>query len=306
MVLLLTGDNTFAIRDAVDQQVKNVRTNLGVDAVSIVDASELNVADLPQLLLGASLFATERLVVVRDAAANKQVWEKLEDILPGIDEQTTVILVAPTADKRTRTYKWLQKNAEVREAKELGENDLVKWLQAEARQDGVELKPDAARYLVNYVGPDQWRLKQEVEKLLLAGRPITQELIRELIDPNPTASVFELLDAVFAGRTNEVNKLLELIKGSEDPYRFFGLLANQIHALLLIAAAGNRPPDAVAKDAGVHPFVVRKLQPLARRLSKAQCESIVEVLAGLDGQLKSTGHDPWTLIRVALNEITAR
>lgn len=303
MVLLLSGDNTFAIRDIVDQQIKNTRAKLGADAVSIVDANELNITDLPQLLLGASLFATERLVVIRDAAANKHVWEKFEELLPNVDEQTTVILVAPTADKRTRTYKWLQKNAEVREAKELSENDLIKWLQAIVTQGGAAIKPDVARFLINYVGPDQWRLKQEVEKLLLADQPINQDLIRELIEPNPTASVFELLDAVFAGRTSDASKLLDLIKGSEDPYRFFGLLANQIHALLLVAAAGNRPPDTIAKDAGVHPFVVRKLQPLARKLDKQQRDSMVEVLANLDGQLKSTSHDPWTLIRVALTTI---
>lgn len=305
MITLLTGDNTFAIRDAVDGQIKKARAKLGADGVSIVDAGDLKIADLPQLLLGASLFATERLVVIRDASSNKTVWEKLEELLASVDKQTTVILIAPTADKRTRTYKWLQKNAEVREAKELSENDLAKWLQAEIQQSGAEVKPDVARFLINYVGPDQWRLKQEAEKLILSGRTITQDLIRELIEPNPTASAFELLDAVFAGRADEANKLLELIRGSEEPYRFFGLLANQIHALLLVAAAGNRPPDTIAKDAGVHPFVVRKLQPLARKLDKRQRDIMVEVLAGLDGQLKSTGHDPWTLIRVALNEITS-
>lgn len=304
MVLLLTGDNTFAIRDAAFGQVKKARTKLGVDAVSVVDATDLNVADLPQLLLGASLFATERLVVIRDAASNKQVWEKFEEILPTVDEQTTVILVAPVVDKRTRTYKWLQKNAEVREAKTLSENDLIKWLQAETKQNGGELELNVARFLVDYVGTDQWRLKQEIEKLVLADKPINQDLIRELIEPNPTASVFELLDAVFAGRTGEVNKLLELIKGSEDPYRFFGLLANQIHALLLVAAAGSRPPETVAKDAGVHPFVVRKLQPLARRLDTRQRQQAIETMASLDRQMKSTGADPWTLIRAALTTVT--
>lgn len=304
MILLLTGDNTFAIRDAVESQLANAREKLGVDAVTIVDSSEVKLEDLPQLLLGASLFTTERLVVIRDAAANKQAWEKFEELLPSVDEQTTVILIAPAADKRTRTYKWLQKNAEVRVAKILSENDLVKWLQAEVKQGGAEIKPDVTRFLINYVGTDQWRLKQEVEKLVLSGEPIGQDLVRALIEPNPQASAFELLDAVFAGRTSDVNKLLELLRGSEEPYRFFGLLANQIHALLLVAAAGQRSPDTVAKDAGVHPFVVRKLQPVARRLDAQQRQQVIEAMANLDRQMKSTGTDPWTLIQAALTTVT--
>lgn len=303
VITLLTGDNTFAIRDALDARIKNAREKIGADAITMVDASELKLDDLPQLLLGGSLFASERLVGIRDAAANKVVWEKLAEILPEVSDTTTVILIAPNADKRTKTYKWLQKNAEVRESQDMNEAELVKWLQTEARVQKIDLSAEIARYMVEYVGTDQWRLRQDLEKLLLSERAPSRELIRELIEPNPQASAFQLLDAVMAGRTMLVGEYLDVIQASEDPYRFFGLLSNQIYALLVCAAAGGRDAATIAHDSGVHPFVVRKLQPIGRKLTQKQQQVIIDTLADLDRQLKSTGHDPWTLIRVALNAI---
>ena len=304
MITLLTGDNTFAIGDALNVRTKQTRDTLGFAAITTVDAGDLNLNDLPQLLLGASLFATERLIVIRDAAANKIVWEKLVELLPGVGDETSVILIAPTADKRTKTYKWLQKNAKVHESRDLSDGELLQWLKTEANRAGIDIKPDVARYLIDYVGTDQWRLGQELEKLVLSGKTPTAELIRELVEPNPQASVFQLLDAVMAGKSAQVEQYLKIIQGGEDPYRFFGLLSNQIYALLLCAAAGNRDAATIARDSGVHPFVIRKLQPIARKLNAIQRQTIVNTIADLDRQLKSTGADPWTLIRVALNAIT--
>jgi DNA polymerase-3 subunit delta len=303
MITLLTGDNTFAIRDVLDARTRQTRDTLGADAITTVDANDLDLNDLPQLLLGASLFASERLIVIRDAAANKLIWEKFTDLLPDVADTTSVILLAPNADKRTKTYKWLQKNAEVREARDLNEAELVQWLKTEAHHSGIDIKPEVARYLIEFVGTDQWRLRQDLEKLRLSGNSPSVELIRELIEPNPQASVFQLLDAVMARNSKQVEQYLKIIQGSEDPYRFFGLLSNQIYALLVCAAAGNRDAATIARDAGVHPFVIRKLLPIARKLNALQRQTIVDIMADLDRQLKSTGADPWTLIRVALSAI---
>lgn len=302
MIQLLTGSNAFAIRDALDTRILAAREKLGNDAITIVDANELSLDDLPQLLLGVTLFASERLIVIRDAA-NKQLWEKLADMLPETAETTDVLLQASEVDKRTRTYKWLQKNAEVHEIELLNEAELVKWLQAIAQKMKLDLDTKTARYLVEYVGTDQWRLKQDLEKLHLSGRSPSPELIRDVIEPNPQASVFQLLDAVFAGRAGQVEQHLQVLRGSEEPYRFMGLLANQMYALLLCANAGNKDTQAIAKDAGIHPFVVRKLQPTARKLSRTDQQRIVDTLADLDRQLKTTGHDPWTLIQIAFTNL---
>lgn len=305
MIQLLTGENNYEIRSRRTRTIAEFRETHSEEAVSIVDGANLTREELPQLLLGANLFAPERLVVIDDANSVKDTWEKLTDYLGEVSDMTHVLLVTPTADKRTKTYKWLQKTAKVIAPNKLDNAQLSGWLQTRAREKGISIDPGVARYIIEYSEADQWQLSHDVDKLALSGRVVTKELVRELLIPNPTSSAFELLDAALNGRREQMNALLEGVRSHEDPYRFFGLLSNQIFAIVVVAAAGNRSPDTIASDSGIHPFVVRKIAPLARKLNVSARNHLAEVAATTDMQLKTSGADPWMLITAALKSISS-
>ena len=302
MIQLLTGENSYEVRTRRNQVIAEFREAHGDDAVSLVDGTTITRDELPQLLQGLNLFAPERLVVIDDANAQKEVWEALETYLASASD---VLLVTTTVDKRTRTYKWLQKNAEHIDFKPIQGLPLEQWVVATARESGVELTPNVARYISEYTGGDQWSLTHDIEKLALSGKPVNPELVRELLIPNPAGSAFDLLDAALGKHSDQVDRLLDGVRSHEDPYRFFGLLSNQIFAILIIAAAGNRPADTIAKDSGLHPFVVRKTQSLARALSASERRRLAKIIATTDMQLKSSGTEPWVLITAALKSIAA-
>lgn len=294
MIYLLTGENTFESERRLGELVAGFEGD-----VERVDGSELTPDQLPDLLAGVTLFSTDRLVVIKNASSNKPVWTALgEWFEKGVDN--SVVLVERMADKRTKTYKWLEKHAEVVTTKDLQPFEAVKWVEAEAKQRKLELTPDTARFFVDYVGADQWRLSAELDKLALAGKLVDKELIRELVEPTPQATSFELLDAAFAGRRGDVEQLLQTVAREEDPYMFFGLLAGQVYALALAKTAGGKSLDAVAKEAGIHPFVLKKVGGLARGLSVTEVKKIVKQLAELDVNLKSRSVEPWVQIQVFL------
>lgn len=294
MIHLLTGENTFEIERRLAEIVA------GFDGdVERVDGSELTPEQLPDLLAGVTLFSSKRLVVIKNASANKTVWTTLSDWLEK-DIDNDLVFVEPKPDKRTKTYKLLEKHADVFVAKDLQFSDAVSWVGGEAKKRALELSSDTIRFFVDYVGVDQWRLSTELDKLALAGKPINKELIRELVEPTPQATSFELLDAAFAGRHNEVKQLLNTVARQEDPYMFFGLLAGQVYALALAKTAGTTPLDTVAKTAGIHPFVLKKVGNLAQNLDLPDVKRIVAKLAELDVNLKSRPVEPWIQIQAFL------
>lgn len=306
MIQLLSGENNYEIRQRRAQIIAEFREGKTEDAITVVDGTTMTIDELPQLLMGASLFAPERLIVIDDAHGQKVVWEKLAEYLPQVGEGTDVVLVAGAADKRTKTYKWLQKNAEVIAKTAPNEAQLVSWVQNEARAAGIEIAPNVARYLVEFTTGDQWQLAGDIQKLALSGQAVTPELIRDLLIPNPASSAFDLLDAALAGQATRINQLLDGVRSHEDPYRFFGLLASQVFAILVVSSAGDRPADTIARDSGLHPFVVRKSQPLARRLSSHDRTRMAQLAATTDMQLKSSGIEPWVLITTLLKNISSR
>lgn len=305
MIILLTGDNSFSLHQASRRLRDDFAAQHGASAVQLYDAATIGPRDIPQIFQGVSLFDPVRLVVVRDAQQNKLFWEALPDALPDNDA-VTVVIEDPKPDKRTRTYKWLQKHADVRDHPPLRDNQLAAWLRAEATARGIELNAALASQLVSRVGLDQWLLIQELMKLSLTGRPISAELIAELTDAQPQATAFELLDAAMAGQTARVNELVAMLRQTEDAYRFSGLLISQVYSLALAHAAGDRPAATLARDAGLHPFVAGKMLAVAKRLGRAQLSKTIDAVVQLDTTLKSTGGDPWLPLEVTLMSIARR
>jgi DNA polymerase III delta subunit len=69
------------------------------------------------------------------------------------------------------------------------------------------------------------------------------------------------------------------------------MLAWQLHVLAVLKAAGDRPTDQIAKDAKLNPFVVRKSQGIARKLTPTELRELVANLLEIDAASKRTALD---------------
>lgn len=305
MVITLTGDH-FAIKQTLGDLAERFVAKFGPHGYERIDGEAFEPNGLASLLQGASLFTPQRLVVLRDAAKNKPLWDSLGDWLEKVPAETTLVVIEPELDKRTKTYKVLKSKTEFKEFSPAGSSQLVKWLQAKAKDLGAEIKPADAQYLVERTGSDHWRLSQEIEKLAYYKGGINRDAIDELVEPSSEGSAFELLDAALAGEQEKVQKLVTNLKNEEDPYKLFGLLTSQVHTLATITAAGERSVDQIAADSGLHPFVIRKSQSVAKRLGSARIAEIVAQVSECDMQLKTTGTDPWFLLGLMFQKLAIK
>lgn len=270
--------------------------------VEKIDGSELTVEQLPDLLVGATLFSSKRLVIIKNASSNRAVWTALGEWLEKGTEND-IALVETNPDKRTKTYKWLLKNAKSYVAKYLQEHEAVSWVIDQAKRLQIDMPRPVAQFFVEYIGADQWRLNSELQKIKLSGQTPSEELVRRIVEPTPQATSFELLDAAFRGQPEVMQKIFDDVSRREDPYMFFGLLAGQCYAVALMQTAGGKRPEDIAKASGVHPFVLKKCSSLAAGMTKGQLKSLVERLAELDANIKSRPVDPWTQIYSFLKSI---
>ena len=129
MIKVFYGENRVAVGEAV-------RKFLGED-YEIVEGAELMPADLPSLLMGNSLFATERRILVRDILANKAV---AEDLPKYVDTPHKVVFWEMKVDKRASVYKDLEGAVEFREFVMPRDRNagLVFDIYKTAKRDGVQ------------------------------------------------------------------------------------------------------------------------------------------------------------------------
>lgn len=305
VITFLTGENTYQVALAKRHIIEDFLKKHGQHSVEMVEGEEFNPQNFSGLLQGASLFAASRLVVIKDLSKNKPAWDELTNWLDKIPDETDLLLVDSQPDKRTKTFKSLKVVEGYKEFGLLSEEELIRWMQKFASQIGGRLDRAQAKMLIVKIGFDQWQLSSEIEKLVAFKSDISSDTIELLTDSSAEGSAFELLDASLGGDAKKMVYLVGQLKTQEDPYKLFGLLAAQVHSLAVAAAAGSKPADEIARDAGLHPFVVRKTQILAKRLGLKKVREIATQLAKCDDQLKSTAVDPWDLLSLALGKIAS-
>ena len=165
---------------------------------------------------------------------------------------------------------------------------------------GIKLDNKLAQFLVRRVGADEWQIFHALEKLALVDS-ISEDVIIDLVEPNLTENVFELFETAIKGETELLKDKLRILKQTEDIYRLSALLYSQAFQLLAISAAVK--DDNVAKDFGIHPCVVSKLESVAKRVGKTGVAKIVKIFAEADRDMKISKAEPWILLERALMKI---
>lgn len=303
MITVLTGDNDFELKAALNA----IEQSFG-GAPERIDGSSLTLNNIPDLLMGVSLFAEERLVIIDQLSSNAAVWSKLPDWLSRLSDTIHLVLLEPALDKRTTVYKALKSAADIQVFSAWTPKDAVRaetWTAAYAKEQGVALSRQSAAYLVRRVGMNQWQLSQAVKLLELTGAAdITPEVIDAVIVPSAEESVFQLLDDALNGNAEQVSRTIQSLVLSEDPHRLTALVVSQVYSL---AATVLAPVDAdPAKDFGVHPFVISKLKRFKSSLGANGALRMIAACADADTDLKSSRGEPWVLVEQLLLKIAHR
>ena len=300
MITLLYGENTFESSQAITEIVARFDGH-----AETIDGSVIETAQLPNLLMGATLFASNRLVVIKNLSENKSVWNDLVEWIPRVSDDVHLVLVDSKLDKRTKTYKELMKIATVTEFPVWTERDTNKaeqWVVEQAKKQHMHFDKKSAQALVARVGVDQWQLYHAIRKLS-ALDSVSPDIINNVIEANPAENVFNLFDAALRGNRVRVHDMITTLKQTDDAYMVFGLLSSQAFQLAALAST-DAPSSDVAKLIGAHPFALSKLAPYASRIGKHGAKKMISTFADTDTAMKSTAADPWLLVERTLVKVS--
>lgn len=292
MVITLTGENNFGLQRALAQITGAFVEEHGNLALERLDGQEADFEKIREALTGLPFLAGKKLVVLRSPSTNKQFTEQAEQLLSELPETTDAIIVEPKLDKRLSYYKFLKKQTDFREFPELDVDGLSRWLGEAAKARSGSLSAGDARYLVERAGAKQQLLFNELDKLLLYDPKVTRQTIDLLTEPAPQSTIFQLLEAAFAGNAKRALELYAEQRALKvEPAQIIAMLAWQLHVLAVIKTAGQRSSAAIAGEARINPYVVQKSQSIARDLSLSRLKKLVGDLLKIDVASKSTAID---------------
>jgi DNA polymerase-3 subunit delta len=166
--------------------------------------------------------------------------------------------------------------------------DMPRVLVGDAQRLGFKLDPAAARLLVERMGPEPLRLRNELERLALwAGDSgqVTAADIEAMIADTSEAAVWTLSDAVVEGDARTALRVGEqLIEQGENVTGLIYGLASRLRAACAAAAMleEGMAPREVESQLKMHPYAAKQLVARLGRVDLTDLRMATEALAQLE------------------------
>lgn len=234
-------------------------------------------------------FDAFRMVLVKDW--DKETADTLckKDAILFLPETTILLLVQRGESKKTDPFfKLLSKQNRVVAFEKLSQDRAVNMVMREAGLRNVGVSRGTAMRLVDMVGLDAYRLRNEFSKAAdYAGsnHEVTEEILSLVVTPTTEFTVFEMLEALLAGKKKQGVAMVEdALKNGESA---MGLAAFMAGRLKLILTAREyldmgKSPDAAAKLLGGSPYAAKKAVQSAQKRTAASLRQAVAAFEQVD------------------------
>ena len=188
------------------------------------------------------------------------------------------------------------------------ERELVSWIGRHLKKAGKRITIEDAQYLIHRTGGAMTALLGELGKLAayVEDETVTRAHIDLLVEPVLEAEVWDLTDAIAAGRYERALQTLRtLLQKQEEPVRILGAIGGQMRRILAakrLMAAGKKQQDLM-KLCGLGGYPAQKTMDNARRLSEGFCAKAVELCLEADLRLKTSYDEPERVLELLVLEL---
>ena len=310
-ITILYGDNSYE-RTTQLAKMKIDAEKSGFE-IQKSNSDELSKSDFVSLICGVSLLSEKRFVYIRNLSENSEIWQNLAEILPRISTDVHLCLIEDKIDKRSVVYKAISKIVELYEFKNLTTRDsknLAEFARLFAKKQGLLLDNKTASFLISWVGIDEWRIRDAIEKMALIGEANEQN-IREFVSQNIEGNAFTIIEMMFLGdilKLQEEFSKLKITDGEDGAFRFLGMISTQIFNLVALKVGKDigKTTAEIAKEIGANAWALGKMENFAQNLNESQLAEIVSKFTQVDEIIKTESVDPWNLVESTILEIASK
>jgi DNA polymerase-3 subunit delta len=261
-----------------------------------------------ELLAGAdnlSLFAQRKIVEIRLATPKPgdQGSSTIQALCERDDPDTLVIVAIgeklDSSAARSNWVKAVEQHGVVVEIWPIERGELPRWIEQRAAAQKVKLTTAAAQSLAERVEGNLLAADQEIKRLALtaAGREVDEAEVLEFVANSSRFDVFALADAVLAGETARVFKILSGLRAEGvHPVQISWVLNRDLSLLARLEYAvrhGDNVDGAMLRSG-----VWRRRQPLVKqalaKFKAARLKALLAEAARVDAALKGVfPAEPW-------------
>jgi DNA polymerase-3 subunit delta len=281
---LISGDELLLKQDAL-HWLRKAAKNAGFDErIRLSDITESE--QLYSLLYSHSLLAEKRLIELdfRDNHPNKNVNKILQEYVEAPAADTILVIETAKIDAKVAKSAWVkacEKSGMHVAIWPIPREQLPQWIQQRARKYKLQMQPDAANLLTDYVEGNLIAAAQTIEKLYLLKpeKIIDAEMIQSILTDESHFTIFDFTDSLIAGDKQRALHILDSLKeeGTEAVLILWGI-TRELRLLAEYAKQIERGYrfDQLAQEQRI---LARKQMPIRRFLGKFKFDDCLKLLA---------------------------
>lgn len=320
MILFVYGPDVYRSR----QYLNKITAKFKVDRdpqgynVAICDVDVPSTGNVVSELFASPFLAEKRMVVVKNLLSAKlpDLQREIEEIMRDnrLPESTVAVFWERADEFKGKEAKALFALLQKEKYKEhfplLEPSEAATWFRTQIESYGSSLGRGVAEGAVTMVGTDSFALQNLADQLVnyRPGKEISLHDLNEFVEAKADDSIFNLIDSIVAGRVQPALAMMrEQYRRGEDDHYILAMLIRQFRIMIQIADAlahsPGTPPDMLAKQLDLHPFVVKKTIPLVKKFSLTSLKQRFSQLANFDLKTKTGQADLATLLDILVVEM---
>jgi DNA polymerase-3 subunit delta len=296
-VYAIFGDDAYLRREAILAIIRTAmegqEEEMGVSRFPGAQAELSRVLDEVRTL---PFLAPRRVAIVEDAdtfvTANRK---ELEAFAARPSRTGVLVLSVKSWPSNTKLAKLVEQAGASVDCKAPRESELASWLSRLASERwSLKFPADAARLLVELVGPEPGLLAAEVDKLASYvgdGKAIGREDVAKMVGAGRVLEVWDMIDRATTGDAPGALGVLDrLLTSGEAPQRLLAALAvslRKVHHAGKLRLARRELADA-CKRAGIPPMAVEKTGRQHSHLGPGRVDRLPALLLEADLSLKGS------------------
>lgn len=195
-------------------------------------------------------------------------------------------------DTRKKFYKTIAKYAQMQEFptfKTYKVDDIMNWINKEAKRHDITLEKDAALALIEQIGNNLRDFATELEKLKLLAYPetkITKKMIKDICISNEDLFVFA--DFLLKGEKGRALREFQKLLDKKHPLEIMSALQTMLRKWIIIKSkSGELPKSEISRLVGQHEFVVEKTLEKMKNTSLKDLVALKQNLINAEYKIKS-------------------
>ena len=312
-LLFLYGEEAFLLDEALNAAIDALLSKEERDFnLAFVEGKQLDAAELIDMAREFPMFASRRVIVVRQAQEIKaEQMEVLSDYLVNPVVECCLIFCAAKIDKRRKFFQQCKKYGAMVEFKPLYPNKVPAFVRERLRRYNKTISEDALQLFCRRVGNNSGDIISELAKLCsyCGDNPTVQrDDVAAVVSDLRVDSIFDLTDALGARDQSAALLLLErLLDEGQVVQVIFVMITNHFRNLWKISSllAQHCNEQEIAARARINPYVVSKAVKQVPRFAASSYPAIFTLLNRTDMALKSSSANQRALLQQLVCDIIA-